>query len=338
MRNITSSAIAASVLLGCGVASAARIQIDERTALEIEGTIEFAIVNQEEEVTEGGVTRVERRTEGRDIDSTVQFDGEHIISDELTPCFRAQFNFEADEDIGDGFNDTESAFIGVEHERYGRVWGPFDDGFYDDWINDAVADEFEVEDPSSPSDSDIEDALLLQTPTFFGLTLGGAVSFKGGEDNPEFEPNVDEDPGLETAFQVAARYEWDIYTVAVAFDSLGTQPSDDVDPLIGGIATVDVSPFLLGVRAEYQGDSDDGVDDDQLFLGLGLGYDYGVGTIYGVVNRVEAGDDVPDGDRTEFVWRASYILGTVEFYLENGFFDRDDELGDFVAIGFEYGF
>src|ERR671919_2359732 len=155
MRKITSSALAASVLLGCGAASAATFHIDDRTTLEISGTIEIAVVNEEREIVENGVTKVKRQTEVLDIDSTIQFDGEHLLSEELTTFFRAEFNFEADEDVNDGFNDVESAFAGIEHKRYGRIWAPFDDGFYDNWINDEVADEFEITDPSSPVDTTI---------------------------------------------------------------------------------------------------------------------------------------------------------------------------------------
>jgi len=138
-----------------------------------------------------------------DNGSTLGITHEHEVAPGYTAFFKAEFEFDATGNDGDGWDKLDEAYIGVKGD-FGRIWAGKDDSVYE-WVD--VTDLYEALGvPGELVDTDESRLIQYATPSFGGLTLGVAYQMNDAHDR-------------EDAFQLAAKYELGDTTIVAAFDS-----------------------------------------------------------------------------------------------------------------------
>jgi len=153
------------------------------------------------------LTQKGRRNNG----STLGVMHDHEIAPGITGFFKLELDgFGADEKDSSGAN-IDEAYIGVKGDSFGQVWIGSDDSTYETAV-DEIAQFYEVATLSigaagySTGEGDL---IQYRSPSFSGLTLGGAVQVNGdGEGGDKSYP-----------YQLAAMYEVDALELAFAVDS-----------------------------------------------------------------------------------------------------------------------
>lgn len=146
-----------------------------------------------------------------DNGSTLGVKHSHEIAPGIEGFFKAELEFDADNKAtSDGLSGFDEAYIGVKGDSFGQVWVGSDDSTYESAI-DEIANYYEVASQSIGGSYDTGEGDLIQyrTPSFGGLTFGGAVQVNGDADGGE----------KSYPYQLAAMYEMNGLELAVAMDS-----------------------------------------------------------------------------------------------------------------------
>ena len=186
-----------------------------------------------------------------DTGSTIGFSHEHEIQPGLKAFAKAEFEFLADEQKGNGrgLNRGDQAFIGLQGD-FGTVKVGSYDTIYDDAISDTVYDLFEdVGDNYLTAGTTEGDTITYYSPVYSGLQLAGAVQVNG-------------DDGEDHSLMLVASYELDSNTkIAFAFDSADNAPRNvEDDDEVGSAFGVSIAHTLGDIRvaASYETQSDYG--------------------------------------------------------------------------------
>ncbi|TBW55906.1 porin [Marinobacter halodurans] len=109
-----------------------------------------------------------------------------------------------------GITKLDEAYIGVKGDSFGQIWVGSDDSTFESAI-DEIANYYEYGGQNLGGGYDTGEGNLIQykTPSFSGLTLGGAVQVNGDSDTG----------GKSYPYQLAATYEMSGLELAVAMDS-----------------------------------------------------------------------------------------------------------------------
>jgi predicted porin len=314
MKNVSKLALfVAAGMVSAGV-QAATIDIREDTTMGIEG--EYALSYQTEENVAG--------------DSTDTLSGGFELG---IGAVRSFDNFDAYAEItletsvaSDDDSATEAAdqVIGLEGD-FGQVEFGDSDSVYEDLITDSL-DLFE--------DAGVDDAGVTENNsmlTFYGPSMNG-LSFNF---QTAIEDDGEGDEGsAEQAIQATIAYDFGAGAVHAGYDDRGLNADSSDETL--GIATV----FGLGAATEIalKYEAETVSDEDTDYTGLGLAYDYGMGSLYGAVQSVS-----PDvgSSRTEFAMGVDYSLeDDFKVYGEYQDFDNDANDADdsLMSFGLVYNF
>jgi predicted porin len=170
------------------------------------GNIQYAIAH---ESIDGGSSIVNNFDNG----STLGVTHDHEIAPGLTGFLKIELDgINADDkSYGRGQIRLDEAYIGVKGDSFGKIWIGSDDSLYETTI-DQLANFYEVGANIGGSYTTGEgDLLQYVSPSFSGLTLGAAVQIRGDGDSQY--------AGKGYPFQLAAMYEVDALSLAVAVDS-----------------------------------------------------------------------------------------------------------------------
>ena len=170
------------------------------------GNIQYVLTHDN---VDGGPSEVEHADNG----STLGVMHDHEIAPGITGFFKVELQgINADDSASSsGIDALDEAYIGVKGDSFGQVWIGSDDSTYETAV-DEIAQFYEVATLSigaagySTGEGDL---IQYRSPSFSGLTLGGAVQVNGdGEGGDKSYP-----------YQLAAMYEVDALELAFAVDS-----------------------------------------------------------------------------------------------------------------------
>ncbi len=317
------TALAFAAAMGAaGSASAASFQINDSTELSVYGDLQlkYNTTTNEAGDDESAFT---------DNGSTIGFGAEHRFDNGLTAFGTAEFEHNADEaKNGDGLNSGDQAFLGLSG-NFGRVQAGSFDSIYSDAIYDLI-DPFETASVSAAADSAEGDTIAYMSPDFGGFSFEVAGRIRG-----EADTGADSE---EVGFAAVATYGMDNWAVNVGYDERGANDLGgggfDEGETYGIGAAYSLDRVDLAARYSISQDADG--EDETSFLGALVGFDYGRGDIYGVVQEVD-----PDGgdSRTEFAIGANYVItDNMYVFTEYGTYDRQNDAGDLFEVGAVYVF
>lgn len=369
------SLVATAVVGALGLTSSAysaEIFNKDGTSFDVYGNLQFAFWSLQQDDGSGDI---DSSNEFGDNGSTIGFKGEHAVSDDLTAYFKFEFESDADEiKTGNGLDTGDQAYFGLKGNfGDGRVgsW----DALIDDWVQDPVSNNefFDVSDSNSAiqgisglttsgdTSTDREgDKLQYISPEFNGFRFAAGFQFKGSS---EAENISDSD---KAAFFGGVEYTTGPVRVAFVYDSLDNYDGDvtgrqnlDVDGNVAGSydagdqfgISVQYSvnnDLRLAVKVEQYNSGDDDFVADESRYALGARYDYGRGDIYGTYQFVDVGDtqfsnlaggavDGSDDSFNELVVGTTYAITPALYtFVEGAYYDREDDLGDGIAVGAAY--
>ncbi|WP_020410668.1 porin [Hahella ganghwensis] len=242
-------------LIASAVAAASMASVAQAAEMmpEFYGNIQLAYIHTSEETGSTETTTNDFADNG----STLGFKHSHEISPGLTGFLKAELEFDADENHGDGINKVDEAFIGVKGD-FGSVQVGTDDTVYEWWdvidISEAVGISGEFEGVYEG------DNLQYVSPTIAGgLTVGVTLAL----DSTERHTGA-----------IGAKYKTDMFEVILGY-SLGREETIDHDDndatakvavdtgdSIGLGANIFLGDLTLGVQYETKSaDSVSGTDD-----------------------------------------------------------------------------
>jgi predicted porin len=211
-KTLIASAIAAATFSGAALAaddssmlSASELAAKMDSMPTVYGNIQYALVYNN---VDGGPSAINHRDNG----STIGFKHSHEIAPGIEGFFKAEMEFTADQKgKGNGLTDLDEAYIGVQGDKFGKVWVGSDDSTYERAI-DTIANFYEAADLSIGGSYQTGEGDLIQyeSPSFGGLKLGAAVQING-----------DKEAGTTKSYpyQLAAIYSVDALEIAFAMDS-----------------------------------------------------------------------------------------------------------------------
>ncbi|ROU00567.1 porin [Marinobacter sp. R17] len=176
-----------------------------------------------------------------DNGSTLGVKHSHEIAPGIEGFFKAELEFDADDKASNGgLNSFDEAYIGVKGDSFGQVWVGSDDSTFESAI-DEIANYYEYAGQNLGGGYDTGEGDLIQykTPSFSGLTFGGAVQVNGDSDTG----------GKSYPYQLAAMYEMGGLELAVAMDS-----NDGGRAYSSDSASLD-NENTYGARASYSMDN-----------------------------------------------------------------------------------
>lgn len=334
-------------LLGSApAAQAVEWQINDDTTFSVYGSIELIVLNERQKTQSG---EVEDFRQLKDRDTTLGFEGEHRISDNLIGFFRAEFEYAGDESTGEvdsgdgGIAETDEVFVGVKGP-WGRLQAGTWDGVYEDLVVDKI-DVFEYDGVTKFEDyrtPEVGDAVAYMSPSFGGVSFAVQGFFKGrGEENDaEQDPKVVGGAENEQALQLVVGYKAENYAIHAGYDDNGLD--ENADGTFGISGSVDLSPLSLAVKYEHVGENRGDPANPNDTRGaisaytLVSAYDYGQGSVIAIVQQVEP--ETSDS-RTEFGLHVNYSLAENFYvYAEHISYNRDQDLGNYTGAGLVYEF
>ncbi|WP_273204170.1 porin [Marinobacter subterrani] len=197
-KTLLATAIAAATFSGAALAQ-------ESNMPTVYGNIQYVLKHTN---VDGGGSVVEHADNG----STLGFKHDHEIAPGITGFLKAELEFSADDKAtSGGLNDFDEAYIGVKGDSFGQVWVGSDDSTYERAV-DKIVNFHEVGTSLGGSYETGEgDLIQYESPSFGGLTLGGAVQVNGDGDARA--------NGKSYPYQLAAVYSADALELAFAMDS-----------------------------------------------------------------------------------------------------------------------
>lgn len=298
-----------------GTAQAYEWQFSEDTMFAITGDVEIDYVIEDQ-----GIADDTRELE--DGGSEIEFKGSHAFTDTVTGYFEVEVEYTADEDSN--VVEIDESYVGLRG-NFGAVQVGRFDNLYDDTVNDLV-DIFEVGDPTESKDSGDDNSVAYFSPDFNGFSFA-VQALLLGEDN---DPDPDNDG---QSFAAVLSYETERFGVYLGYDDLGLQDVYDYTYGLGG--GLNLAPVTLTARiASTEADHDMGF----MVYGIAAEYDYGRGSIIGLVNQVEPDADSADS-RTELGLQVNFdVYDGLSVYAEHFRYDMTDDLGNTTAVGVIYEF
>ena len=370
-KSLVATAVVGALSLSTS-AYPAEIFNKDGTTFDVYGNLQFALWSLQQPDGNGDV---DASNEFGDNGSTLGFMGEHSVSDDLTAYFKFELESDADEiKTGNGLDTGDQAYFGLKGDfGDGRVgsW----DALIDDWVQDPVSNNefFDVSDSNGAvqginslttlgdTSTDREgDKLQYISPSFSGLRFAAGVQVKGSAENENIS-NSDK-----AAFFGGAEYTSGPVRVAFVYDSLdnydgdvtGRQNLDTTGNVAGNYDAGDQfglsmqykvnDDLRLAVKLEQYNSGDDNFVADESRYALGARYNYGLGDVYGTYQFVDVGDtqfsnlaggapDSSDDSFNEVVVGATYdITPAMYTFVEAAYYDREDDLGDGIAVGAAY--
>lgn len=313
-KTLLATAIAGALGTMAAGAQAATVYNQDGSKLDVYGNVQLGWKN----VKDGDG---KLRDELFDNGSTVGFRGEHIINPDLTGYFRAEFEFNADQQKGyydAGGSNSSASGLSKGDQAYLGLTGDFGDlriGSWDDLLNDWVQDPVSNNEffSNTTSGSDIGGStyregnkITYTSPIAAGLQFAVGTRYYGdAEDTQDFQNNVRDRAGLPGQFQTrdggnaalfgGVRYMVGDWTLAAVYDDLRNfeyidAAGDDhrYGKQLGLNATWQMSDDLR-VAAKWEkvhGQWEDDADADR--YGIGARYSYGSGDLYGSYQYVDA--------------------------------------------------
>ncbi|ASJ70819.1 porin [Granulosicoccus antarcticus] len=369
-KSIIATTVAAALSLSANAYSAELLNKDG-TILNVYGNLQFAYWNVQAADGDNGS---DSRGQFGDNGSTIGFSGEHSLNDSLTAYFKYEFESDADEiKTGNGIDTGDQAYFGIKG-RYGDGRVGSWDALIDDWIQDPASNYefFDVSDSNSAiqgtngfntqgtTSTDREgDKFQYLSPDYKGLRLAAGFQLKGNDEDENIG-NSDK-----AAFFGGAEYTLGAVKIAFVYDSLDNYDGDvtgrqflDVNGNVAGSfdagdqfgLTMQYKPtddLRLAFKIEQYNSGDTNFVADEARYALSARYHYGPGDVYGTYQFV-------DVDNTQFSSAAGVsnnddetfnevVLGTtydltpsLYTFVEAAYFDREDDLGDGVAVGAAY--
>lgn len=256
-----------------------------------------------------------------DNGSTIGLMGETTINDDLAAFFKYELEFNADQKEGhDGRADLDQAFVGLKG-NFGKVQVGSFDSIYNNAIQDSV-DQFENLGFKNNATTTEGDTIAYFSPSFGGLELQASAQAHKTE-------SAARNSG--TAVTLVGKYSVDALTVALGYDSLENDQTDD-ENTIGLNVGYQVMPALnLSAKFETTKDTQDA-------FGLAARYAYGAGDIYASAQVIspDAGDDYNEFGAGVTYSLASnvYVYGEVASIETSSTADADTQ----TAVGVYYGF
>lgn len=370
-KSIVATAIAGALSLSTSAYSAEVFNKDG-TTFDVYGNLQFAFWSIQQPDGSGDV---DSSNQFGDNGSTIGFKGAHQVNDDLQAYFKFEFEGDADEiKTGNGLDTGDQAYFGLKGDfGDGRVgsW----DALIDDWVQDPVSDNefFDVSDSnaaiqgidslttSGDTATDREgDKFQYISPDFNGLRLAAGFQFKGSDENENISGSD------KAAFFGGAEYTMGAIKVAFVYDSLDNYDGDvtgrqnlDVDGNAAGefdagdqfglTVQYNVNDDLrMAVKVEQYNSGDDAFVADESRYALAARYNYGKGDVYGTYQFVDISDtqfsnlasgalDGSDDSFNEVVVGATYSISPALYtFVEGAYYDREDDLGDGVAVGAAY--
>ncbi|MGQ7843569.1 porin [Granulosicoccus sp. 3-233] len=370
-KSLVTTAVVGALSFGSNAYSAEILNKDG-TSFDVYGNLQFAFWSLQQPDGSGDV---DASNEFGDNGSTLGFKGEHSVNDDLTAYFKYEFESDADEiKTGNGLDTGDQAYFGLKGNfGDGRVgsW----DALIDDWVQDPVSNNefFDVSDSNGAiqgisgvttlgdTSTDREgDKFQYVSPSFSGFRIAAGFQFKGSS---ESENISDSD---KAAFFGGAEYTTGPVRVAFVYDSLDNYDGDvtgrqnldangaaagsfDAGDQFGLSVQYTVNDDLrLAVKLEQYNSGDDDFVADESRYALAARYHYGQGDIYGTYQFVDVGDtqfsnlaggaaDGSDDSFNEVVVGTTYeITPALYTYVEAAYYDREDDLGDGIAVGAAY--
>ena len=245
-KTLIASAIAAISFSGAAAAqatmSASEMAAKMDSMPQVYGNIQLAVVYDD---IKDGPNSIDHADNG----STIGVKHDHMIAPGLTGFFKAELEFEADDKAtSTGLDDFDEAYIGVKGDSFGQVWIGSDDSIYERAV-DEISNFWEVATLNLSGSkggytTGEGDLVQYMTPSFGGLTLGGAVQVNGDSDDSD-------DNDKSYPYQLSAVYSVDALELAFAMDSNdGSTGYSSNEPDV-----VKNNENTYGVRASYDLDN-----------------------------------------------------------------------------------
>lgn len=369
--SLLATAVAGALGLSSSAYSAELLNQDG-TTFNVYGNLQFAFGSVQ---APDGSGDVDSSNQLGDNGSTIGFSGEHVLNDDLTAYFKYEFESDADEiKSGNGIDTGDQAYFGLKG-LYGDARVGSWDSLIDDWVQDPASNNefFDVSDSNGSiqginglntqgaTRTDREgDKFQLISPDYQGLRMAVGFQIKGSAE----EENTDNSD--KAAFFGGAEYTTGPVKLAIVYDSL-----DNYDGNVTGRQYLDVNgnaagafdagdQFGLSLQyksmddlrlafkfEQYNSGNDDLVADESRYA-LSARYHYGPGDVYGTYQLVDVGDtrfstaqgvtgDNSDETFNEVVLGTTYYLTPALYtFVEAAYYDRENDLGDGVAVGAAY--
>lgn len=362
-KTLLATAIAGA-LGASAAAQAATIYNQDGTQLDLYGNIQLAYSSVD------GADGSEDQL--HDNGSTIGVAGQHIINSGLTGYFKAEWEHDVDEaKIGDGIDTGDQAYAGLKGNFGDARLGSWDP-LIDDWIQDPITNnEFaDVSDSSTdlgglyPGSTEAlsldreGDKVQYMSPSFGGFQFAVGAQYKGDAEGEFEQDGLYDNQGSNAAFFGGVKYTIGGFSIAGVYDSLDNYEltettTGEVSEAEAYGLTAQYTIDALRLAAKYERTDAEVLGDDAKVdrFGLGARYGYGFGDVYAAYQYVDADSAaaanmiVPDGGYTgsesfnEVLAGVSYNLSPAMYvWLEAGQYDREEDDGDFVAVGTVYSF
>lgn len=334
MKKIACTAAVAAAL-GLGLAAPAQamdFQINEDTTFSVYGNIQYIYVNAKTDTTPSAPGGVESLSQFADNGSTFGFAGEYEWDNGLTGYFRYELDGVVADEKGSATNQLidqqlDEAYVGVKGS-FGNVRLGVWDGIYQDTISDPINPFEYIGITEANGIGEPGNSIAYYSPEFGGFSFAVQAFVLGDGEGVNLDANPDADS--EIAFAATASYAVDIFTVSLGYTDQGY--ADDQSSNIGLTGTVDLAPFTVGARIQSNGD-DDNTENGEMLYALYGSYDYGPGSVMAAVQQVSPNDDSLDS-ATQLLLNVNYsISDNMYVYVEGGFYDQEDDLGNYTGVG-----
>jgi predicted porin len=315
-------------------AGAVDFDINDDTRLAIGGTLEPSYTSVKDESGDS-------QSEFGDNDSTLEFDFEHVLDDNLSAYGHIEYEFNFDESGSNagGLDSLDSAELGFKG-GFGTVQLGTYDTLYEDELAELL-DEFENAEVSDEADGDDGSGegnqITYWSPGYGdgGFSFAAEVKHEG-----EAEETVAGESG--TGLTLVGRFDMDNWGIAVGADDRGAatfdSDGDDVNDSFVEETTVGFGGYYtinaFEIRARYADEANPGNNNDVEYAGVLGSYDYGPGSF-----NVAVQDVSPDQGNsfTELAANVKHDLyDNLRVFFEIGRFDRQNDAGDRVELGAIY--
>lgn len=280
----------------------------EGSTVDVYGNIQYAYTNND------------AGTDFEDNGSTFGFKGETMIDESLTAFFKYELEADADQKKSGVDVNLDQAFVGLKG-NFGKVQVGSFDSIYNNAIQDSV-DQFENLGFSSNKTTDEGDTIAYFSPSMGGFEVQASAQAHKTD-------GAARNSG--TALTLVGKYSVDALTVALGYDSLENDGTDD-NNTIGLNVGYQVMPALnVSAKFETTKDAEDRV-------GLAARYGYGAGDVYASAQVIspDAGDEYNEFGAGVTYSLASnvYVYGEVASIEASSTADADTQ----TAVGVYYGF
>jgi predicted porin len=328
MMKKTTSALAVAALLGTGAASAATFQVNDDSSLTVGGDFQFAYGDENDKAGDGSTTF-------RDNGSSLVFAGEQAHDSGLTTSFYLDFD-----EFGSLEGGTDNTLTTDEyHVSFAGDFGEIKVGAEGD-VTGPVFDVGDVEEFGGIYLSGGDSNRVVQ---YYSTDLNGISYAVQAQINGDAQQSGSNQSS--TSFAGIVQADLGSFMIAAGYDQRANGADE---PLAGVMASTSIAGVSLS--ANYVQDDAVGTESDR--TALSANYNYGGGSVYGVLNSVSF-DDAPtrdelgleDGsstvqagtDFTQTILGINYnILPNAYVYGEMGTFDYDNDENDYVATGMYY--